>query len=81
MLTHHKAHIVGDKVFSPLGNQLPKEKSKWMEDDIMKNAGFTPGHQHSNGLAGSQGFIDYMRAHQDECLPYITEHCYCGTGH
>ena len=68
MLTHHKAHIVGDKVFSPLGNQLPKEKSKWMEDDIMKNAGFTTGHQHSNGLASSQGFIDYMHANQDECL-------------
>ena len=68
MLSHHKTHVVGNRFHSPLGNRLPQEKSKWMEDRIMRKTGFRTGHHHKDGLVGIQGLIDHMGAMQEGCL-------------
>ena len=68
MLKHQKIHVVGNRFHSPLGNRLPKEKSKWMEDRIMRKAGFIGGRHHKDGLGGIHGLINHIQDMQEGCL-------------
>ena len=57
MLKHQQIHVVGNRVWSPLGNKLPDDKKTWMDDPIMRKAFFVPGRHSSSGLSGSKAFL------------------------
>ena len=67
MLKHQQIHVVGNRVWSPLGNKLPADKKIWMDDPIMRKAFFVPGRHSSSGLSGSKGLLDHLKMMEEPC--------------
>ena len=68
MLENKQSHVVGNKVWSPLGKSLPEDKKRWMTTSGMHRTSFTPGNHSSSGLSGSQGLLDHLKRMQEFCL-------------
>ena len=68
MLEQQQKHVEGSKVFSPLGNKLPEEKSKWMNKPIMRKALFRAGKHNRAGFASFRGLLDHLQMKQESCI-------------
>ena len=68
MLDNKQIHMVGTKVFSPLGKDLPDDKGRWMDHPEIKESSFEPSKHSESGLCGSHGFLEHLKRMQQSCL-------------